>query len=106
MRAAGRATARSWPVVEACSRALPCARLLPTTLLAFALAAAWPDLSKPPAPIGGGEKDAAVVVGVEKYVAVPGVAGAAKNAEDWYSYLVTTLKVPATQVTLLRDSEA
>ena len=45
--------------------------------------AAWPDLSQPAQVVGGGEYDAAVVVGVEGYFAVPGVPGAKSNAKQW-----------------------
>ena len=36
----------------------------------------WPDLADPPAKVGGGEGDAALVIGVVDYVIVPDVAGA------------------------------
>ena len=66
----------------------------------------WPDLSQPPKGIGGGEKDAAVVVGLEKYAFLAGLPGARRNAEDWQVYLVDALKVPAERIALLRDDEA
>ncbi len=36
----------------------------------------WPDLASPARSMGGGEHDAAVVVGVEGYAFVPPVPGA------------------------------
>lgn len=67
--------------------------------------AAWPDLSESPAATGGGEKDAAVVVGIDRYGYVAPVPGAARNAEDWYSYFTKGLKIPVDRVTLLRDNQ-
>ena len=66
----------------------------------------WPDLSLPLKAIGGGEKDAAVIVGVENYTYVEHVPGAKQNATDWQAYLTQTLKVPADRVTLLLDTDA
>lgn len=66
----------------------------------------WPDLSKPAREIGGGERDAAVVVGVENYFAVPGVPGAKSNAGGWYEYLTVTRGVPAQNVMLLTNEDA
>jgi hypothetical protein len=66
----------------------------------------WPELSTPMPAQGGGENDAAVIVGVEKYLAVPGIAGASQNATDWYSYLSRTRLVPPTNIHLLRDTLA
>jgi FKBP-type peptidyl-prolyl cis-trans isomerase FkpA len=65
----------------------------------------WPSLSSAKA-VGGGENDAAVIVGVEKYPFVEHVPGARLNAEDWHAYLTDALKVPSDRVTLLRDEEA
>ncbi|PIR15114.1 MAG: hypothetical protein COV48_16190 [Elusimicrobia bacterium CG11_big_fil_rev_8_21_14_0_20_64_6] len=69
-------------------------------------AALWPELSSLPSEQGGGEADAAVIVGIELYPFVAPVPGAAQNAEDWHLYLTKTRKVPVGQVKLLRDSEA
>jgi hypothetical protein len=66
----------------------------------------WPDLSTPPEGAGGGEKDAAVIVGIEDYAFVEKIPGARQNAEDWQAYLTGTLKVPAEKIALLRDGEA
>jgi formylglycine-generating enzyme required for sulfatase activity len=81
------------------------ALLMAMSIACVAVAAEWPDLSRPPAAQGGGEKDAAVVIGVEDYAYVPHVAGAEQNAKDWYAYLTRTLKVPAARVTLLLSAE-
>ena len=66
----------------------------------------WPDISSPSRVLGGGEKDAAVIVGVEKYAFVEAIPGARRNADDWHAYLTDTLKVPADKVALLRNEEA
>lgn len=85
--------------------------MLPALALAvlasrLSFAALWPELSSLPAEQGGGEADAAVIVGIEKYPFVAPVPGAAQNAEDWHLYLTRTRKVPVGQVKLLRDNEA
>ena len=80
-------------------------------LLLLALAAAagaaesWPDFASSKGP-GGGEKDAAVIVGAERYAFVAKVPGARQNADDWHAFLTEGLKVPADRVALLRDNEA
>jgi hypothetical protein len=66
----------------------------------------WPSLSAPLKATGGGEKDAAVIVGAENYLMVAKVPGARRNAEDWQAYLTGTLKVPSESISLLRDNEA
>jgi formylglycine-generating enzyme required for sulfatase activity len=66
----------------------------------------WPDLSSPPPAVGGGERDAAVIVGAENYFVVEHVPGARQNANDWQSYLTGTLNVPADRVALLLDGDA
>lgn len=78
-------------------------------LLAAASARAegpWPSLSSPARSIGGGEHDAAVVVGVESYFAVPGIPGAKSNAGQWYDYLTETRGVRPENVKLLTDADA
>ena len=72
----------------------------------LAVGADWPDLSRPARAIGGGEHDAAVVVGVENYFAVPGVPGAKSNANEWYEYLTKTRGVPPQNVKLLTNEDA
>lgn len=66
----------------------------------------WPDLSLPARTIGGGENDAAVVVGIETYFKVPGVPGARSNAKEWYEYLIRTRGVPPQNVKLLTEDDA
>jgi hypothetical protein len=66
----------------------------------------WPDLSVPSKSVGGGEYDAAVIVGAENYSVVGNIPGARDNAEAWHAYLTETLRVPVERVTLLRDNEA
>lgn len=66
----------------------------------------WPDLRQVGAVQGGGDKDAAVIVGIEDYVFAPDVPGARSNAEAWYQHLTSVRGVPATKVRLLRNEEA
>jgi hypothetical protein len=66
----------------------------------------WPDLSSPARAIGGGENDAAVVVGVEGYFVVPGVPGAKSNAKAWHQYLTETREVPPQNIKLLINENA
>lgn len=68
--------------------------------------ASWPDLSRPAQTAGGGEKDAAVIVGAEKYFKVEGISGAKQNALDWQAHLTEGLKVPAERISLLLDDDA
>lgn len=73
---------------------------------ARAAASDWPDLTHPLARQGGGEKDAAVIIGVEDYVFAPDIAGATDNAEAWYRHLTGVRGVPAQNIRLLRNEEA
>jgi len=66
----------------------------------------WPDLSRPARAVGGGKHDAAVVVGVENYFAVPEIPGARSNAQRWYEYLAQTRGLPAPNIKLLADEDA
>ncbi len=68
--------------------------------------AAWPELSTPAPRQGGGERDAAVIVGIEDYAFVSPVPGARRLADDWQAYLTETLRTPVQRVTLLRDAQA
>ena len=72
---------------------------------AIAQTASWPEVGSAPI-VGGGEGDAAVVVGIENYAFVPRVAGARSNAEAWHDWLTRARKVPVSRVALLRDSDA
>ncbi len=69
-----------------------------------ARAEAWPELASP-APGGGGENDAALVLGAEDYAFVPDVPGARQNARDFYAYLTRTRGIPPSRATLLLDAE-
>lgn len=81
--------------------------LLSCLLFASVAAAAdWPNFVPPSTPVGGGEKDVAIVVGVEDYLFVPDVAGAAGNADDWYLYFTRLRGTPPGRVHLLRNVEA
>ena len=64
----------------------------------------WPDISRPIA-VGGGENDAALVIGIDDYERVADIPGAADNARDWYRYLVDGRKLPIRNVRLLRNGE-
>lgn len=66
----------------------------------------WPDLSRPAPAIGGGDRDVAIVVGIEDYAHVADVPGAQQNAVDWYRYLTKTRGIPSDRVTLLLDEDA
>ncbi|MBU2572641.1 MAG: SUMF1/EgtB/PvdO family nonheme iron enzyme, partial [Elusimicrobia bacterium] len=66
----------------------------------------WPDLSAPARAVGGGEQDAAVVVGIEGYAFVPEVAGAEANARAWYDYFARTRGIPVGRVKLLTGVDA
>jgi len=95
-------------------RNLDCAAYATAALMALAPlqasatppATKWPDLQQTSERQGGGEKDAAVIVGIEDYVFAPDVPGAQSNAEAWYRHLTSVRGVPATRVRLLRNEEA
>lgn len=87
--------------------ATPGANAAPPARVAIpAPAAAWPDLSQPLKHAqGGGERDGAVIVGLEDYPFVVPVPGAVHNARDWFTYLIKDRRVPLSRVALLRDRE-
>lgn len=78
------------------------------TLLAPAPAAAdvasWPDLAEVKK-LGGGKRDAALIIAAEKYAFVAQVQGARENANAWHKYLTDGRGVPAERVGLLRDRQ-
>jgi len=82
-------------------RALVLASILAPSL---ATAAAPPRLDSPPPFEGGGQRDAAVVVGITDYQHMPDVQGAADNAQAWQEWLEDTKGVPV--VKLLTDGKA
>ena len=79
--------------------------LLLAALPAAAAPIAWPDVAAPLAASRAGARDAALVVGVERYATVPPVPGAAENAKDWYAYLTKVRGVPVGSTRLLLDNE-
>ncbi len=66
----------------------------------------WPELSSPAPAVGGGENDAAVVVGVEGYAFVSPVPGAESNAKLWHQYLTETRRLAPQNVKLLTGVDA
>jgi formylglycine-generating enzyme required for sulfatase activity len=63
----------------------------------------WPELypaGQEVQAIGGGEKDAAVIAGAERYHNLPAIPGARENALAWYRYLKKALGVPFVQLLL------
>ncbi len=66
----------------------------------------WPQPLSPLEAQEEADQDAAVLIGVEDYVFVPDVPGAATNVNDWYSYLRKTRQVPRQNMVLLRNQEA
>jgi hypothetical protein len=50
--------------------------------------------------------DAAVVVGIADYFALPDIPGATDNATDWYTWLTTAKGLAPEHVALLRNTEA
>lgn len=87
---------RMCAVLAALAVSLPCA---------WVSAQEWPDLSDLPEEQGGGEQDAALIIGMEDYVFAPDIPGALQNANDWYLFLTRTKGVPVGNVFLLRDQE-
>jgi formylglycine-generating enzyme required for sulfatase activity len=68
--------------------------------------AEWPDLSSSVASEGGGENDAALIVGVEEYWELDAVPGAVANAEDWYTWLKRGRELPLGRAVVLRNRDA
>ena len=70
------------------------ALLLAATALAAlspsAALAGWPDVGEEQR-VGGGSRDSAVVVGIERYAFVQDVPGARRNARDWQRWLSQSL---------------
>ena len=92
----------AWRVVAGVPLALALlAILLPAPA---ALAQGWPALEAVPLPAqgGGGEADAAVLIGVDEYWSLPPVRGAEANMAAWERWLIDGRKVPNSKVELLR----
>lgn len=68
-------------------------------------AAQWPDLLKPAPSVGGGEKDAAVIMSVENYTFVAPIPGARANANAWRDYLNKTRGIPDGKIFLNIDRD-
>jgi hypothetical protein len=68
--------------------------------------ASWPDLAASMEKIGGGQDDAAIIVGVEDYAFVADVPGATKNAKDWYRYFTRVRGTSPGNVKLLLGNQA
>ena len=66
----------------------------------------WPDLSHSAPLIGGGERDAAVVIGLQDYSRMADIEGAGDNAASWVEYLVETRGIPPGRVWLLMNEDA
>jgi hypothetical protein len=82
------------------------------TIMALCLWAAptsargWPDVAAHLEDTGGGDRDAAVIAGIERYAMVAAVPGARANAQDWYAFLTGPRGVPPSNVQLLLDERA
>jgi hypothetical protein len=66
----------------------------------------WPQLSARLVKVGGGEGDAAVIVGVEHYKFLAPVAGATDNAIDWETYFTEMRGIPRDRVQRLTGDDA
>lgn len=108
----GRSFALALLLAAGCKKAPSAAPASPTTKTATSSAAPvaastqWPDLGAPGAATGGGENDAALIVGLEAYDYVPRVPGADANALAWHRYLTQDLGVPVERARLLVGKEA
>ncbi len=59
----------------------------------------WPALEATAVPrVGGGEQDAAVIVAIEDYAALPDVPGAVSNGVAWEQYLSDARGVPSVRL--------
>lgn len=66
----------------------------------------WPEVSGDLPPNGLGANDAAVVVGIGDYFALPDITGADRNATDWNRWLQKTRGVPGANVRMIVNAEA
>lgn len=71
-----------------------------------ATAQTWPDLTRPAEAVGGGDKDAALIVSIEDYVYLPQIKGASANGKAWYLWLTRTRQVRPAAVRWVRDRRA
>ncbi len=65
----------------------------------------WPEFTALPA-TAMGARDAAVVVGIERYHHYPDLRGAAGSARQWQRWLENTHGIPADRLSLLTDDDA
>jgi hypothetical protein len=66
----------------------------------------WPDVSKQLRDQKDGERDAAVIVAIERYAELIEIPGAVANGEAWFRYLVDTRGVPRGNVQMLINEAA
>ena len=71
-----------------------------------AKADAYPDLSTPSAMAAQGGRESAVIVAIDKYFALPPIAGALENAVAWQRFFVEGRRIPANRVALLKNEQA
>lgn len=75
-------------------------------LSSVALAQGWPALERLDMPkMGGGERDAAVLIGVEEYWALPPVQGASANIDAWERFLRRARNVSSTRIWRLSQKD-
>lgn len=72
--------------------------LAATVLGAREAHAEYPSISEPSDTEAVGEKDAAVVVGVENYAFLPDVDGAMQSVDDWEKFFVDGVEIPGERV--------
>lgn len=65
----------------------------------------WPDISAPASPVGGGGRDAAVIVAIEEAPKLPRLSGANANAWAWFDYFNKTRGVPGVNIIMLLEAE-
>lgn len=68
-------------------------------------AAVWPRIAQVKE-IGGGARDAAIIVAAERYLFVPHVEGAARNGVAWFQYFANARGVPLERIAFLRNAQA
>jgi len=66
----------------------------------------WPDLRTPAGGNQGATGDVAVVVGIEDYLMVSDVPGAAANADAWFNWLTDERGLPFENTILLKNQKA
>ncbi|MBL8784788.1 MAG: SUMF1/EgtB/PvdO family nonheme iron enzyme [Deltaproteobacteria bacterium] len=76
-----------------------------TTFAADVRAQPWPSLDEPPARAGGGDKDVALVVSIERYAALPPIEGAERNARAWVAWFERARGLRPDKIVHLRDQE-